>query len=151
MTGKSTGFVTTTRVTHATPAAFYAHSANRYWESDDKVPKEARSMCKDIARQLIEDEPGRNLNVSTQRVQTIVFVAVVTTTMLLFQVIMGGGFRHFESRSAENPTGKRSDGRNLTAAWLEDKRRRGLQGSYVANRRELLQLNNTKVDYLLGK
>lgn len=62
--GKSTGFVTTTRVTHATPAAFYAHAANRYWESDDKVPKEARSLCKDIARQLIEDEPGRNLNVS---------------------------------------------------------------------------------------
>lgn len=64
MSGKSTGFVTTTRVTHATPAAFYAHAANRYWESDDKVPKEARSLCKDIARQLIEEEPGRNLNVS---------------------------------------------------------------------------------------
>lgn len=35
--GKATGFVTTSRVTHATPAALYAHSPNRYWESDDKV------------------------------------------------------------------------------------------------------------------
>lgn len=60
--GKATGFVTTTRITHATPAAFYAHSANRYWESDDKVPSGV--VCKDIARQLVEDEPGANLNVS---------------------------------------------------------------------------------------
>ena len=28
--GKDTGFVTTTRVTHATPASTYCHSANRY-------------------------------------------------------------------------------------------------------------------------
>lgn len=64
---------------------------------------------------------------------------------------MGGGSRHFEPRSADNLAGKRSDGRNLTAAWLEDKRRRGLHGSVVANRRQLLQLNSSKVDYLLGK
>lgn len=64
---------------------------------------------------------------------------------------MGGGSRHFAPRSADNPAGKRSDGRNLTAAWLEDKRRRGLHGSVVTNRRQLLQLNSSKVDYLLGK
>ena len=28
--GKDTGFVTTTRVTHATPASTYSHSASRY-------------------------------------------------------------------------------------------------------------------------
>ena len=28
--GKDTGFVTTTRVTHATPSSTYSHSANRY-------------------------------------------------------------------------------------------------------------------------
>lgn len=32
--GKSVGLVTTTRVTHATPATLYAHSPNRKWESD---------------------------------------------------------------------------------------------------------------------
>ena len=31
--GKSGGFVTTTRVTHATPAASYSHSAHRYLDS----------------------------------------------------------------------------------------------------------------------
>lgn len=68
--GKSTGFVTTTRVTHATPAALYAHSASRYWESDDRMMSnhsdnnvKNSEFCKDIARQLIEDEPGKNLNV----------------------------------------------------------------------------------------
>ncbi|KAG8242954.1 hypothetical protein J6590_055677 [Homalodisca vitripennis] len=61
---KATGLVTNTRVTHATPAALYAHSASRYWEDDSKVPPKARKTCKDITRQLIEDEPGRNLNVT---------------------------------------------------------------------------------------
>jgi len=61
--GKSTGLVTTTRVTHATPAALYAHAASRYWEDDGKVPPAARTSCKDIARQLLEDEPGCNITV----------------------------------------------------------------------------------------
>uniref|UniRef100_T1HAN7 alkaline phosphatase n=1 Tax=Rhodnius prolixus TaxID=13249 RepID=T1HAN7_RHOPR len=63
--GKATGLVTNTRVTHATPAAAYAHSASRYWEDDAKIPPLSRRSCKDIARQLVEDEPGRNINVST--------------------------------------------------------------------------------------
>ncbi|KAG8281252.1 hypothetical protein J6590_062865 [Homalodisca vitripennis] len=61
---KSTGLVTTTRVTHATPAALFAQSPSRYWEDDSKVPPAARKSCKDIARQLVEDEPGKNINVS---------------------------------------------------------------------------------------
>src|SRR6476469_8386877 len=35
--GKSTGVVTTTRVTHATPAACYSHTADRDWESDKDI------------------------------------------------------------------------------------------------------------------
>lgn len=68
VSGKSTGFVTTTRVTHATPAAMYGHSASRYWESDDKIPEEERPLCKDIARQLVENDPGRNINVRSLHV-----------------------------------------------------------------------------------
>lgn len=60
----STGFVTTTRVTHASPAGLYAHVANRDWECDSQIPIENRGQCKDIARQLIEDEPGRNIRVN---------------------------------------------------------------------------------------
>ena len=53
MAGMSTGIVTTTRVTHATPASSYAHSADRGWESDgDKMKKalDDASACKDIGK-----------------------------------------------------------------------------------------------------
>ena len=58
--------MTTTRITHATPAASYAASAERKWECDAKIQAEndpSVLKCKDIAAQLIEDEPGRNLKV----------------------------------------------------------------------------------------
>ncbi|XP_065348902.1 alkaline phosphatase 4-like [Cloeon dipterum] len=61
--GMRTGLVTTTRITHATPAAAYAQVPNRGWESDTRIPKEYRSCVKDIARQLVEDAPGKDLNV----------------------------------------------------------------------------------------
>lgn len=53
--GKSTGVVTNTRLTHATPAATYAHSAHRNWESDVDVIDNARGKCRDIAYQLIHN------------------------------------------------------------------------------------------------
>ena len=49
--GMSTGIVTTTRVTHATPACSYAHAADRNWESDADIKERAKddgSRCKDI-------------------------------------------------------------------------------------------------------
>lgn len=49
--GMSTGIVTTTRVTHATPASSYAYIADRDWESDADKEKKASddaSKCKDI-------------------------------------------------------------------------------------------------------
>ena len=55
--GKSVGLVTTTRVTHATPAALYAHTVDRNWESDvDMVDIDAADTCsiKDIATQLVD-------------------------------------------------------------------------------------------------
>lgn len=61
--------MTSARVTHATPAALYAHSASRDWECDAALPDDALTQCpalKDIARQLVEDEPGSKLNVSTE-------------------------------------------------------------------------------------
>lgn len=70
------------------PAALYAHS-HRHFEDDTK----SDTKCKDIARQLIEDETGRRLN-----------------------VIMGGGLR---SLTCESP-GRRRDCRNLTGEWVEN-------------------------------
>lgn len=59
------GVVTSTRVTHATPGATYAHVTDRDWECDGNIPEECREVVKDIARQLVEDEPGASINVST--------------------------------------------------------------------------------------
>lgn len=53
--GLALGIVTTTRLTHATPAAVYARSADRDWEADTAIPADQQGQgCKDIAVQLAE-------------------------------------------------------------------------------------------------
>uniref|UniRef100_UPI000A846BF3 alkaline phosphatase n=1 Tax=Erythrobacter sp. CCH5-A1 TaxID=1768792 RepID=UPI000A846BF3 len=53
--GLAVGIVTTTRITHATPAAVYAHTADRDWEADTNIPAAQQGQgCKDIALQLAE-------------------------------------------------------------------------------------------------
>ncbi|XP_072384783.1 alkaline phosphatase-like [Diabrotica undecimpunctata] len=130
--GKSTGIVTNTRITHATPAALYGHSPSRYWEDDSKVPPAARKSCKDLARQLIENDPGRNIN-----------------------VLLGGGRRHWLPKVAHDPEmtkeeGRRLDGRNLIDDWVRDKKKRSLKAQYVWNKGQLDQIDPNQVDYLLG-
>ena len=62
ISGKATGLVSTARLTHATPAAAYAHTPNRRWESDyDIITKNVTGGCKDIALQMIEDNPNINV------------------------------------------------------------------------------------------
>ncbi|KAG5330538.1 PPBT protein, partial [Acromyrmex heyeri] len=130
--GKSTGLVTTTRVTHATPAALYAHAASRYWEDDGKVPPAARTSCKDIARQLLEDEPGCNIT-----------------------VILGGGRRHFVPKVTLDPEepekeGRRLDGRNLIEEWARNHRKRNIAAKYVANKEQFEKVDTRRVNRLLG-
>lgn len=70
LAGKRTGVVTNMRVTHATPAGAYANVAQRNWECDKDIYSDPLSnktcvgSSSDIARQLIEQDTGRNLNVS---------------------------------------------------------------------------------------
>jgi alkaline phosphatase len=53
--GLALGIVTTTRITHATPASVYSRSADRDWEKDNDIPEAQRGDgCKDIALQLAE-------------------------------------------------------------------------------------------------
>lgn len=53
--GLALGIVTTTRLTHATPASVFSRSADRDWESDTNIPADQRADgCKDIALQLAE-------------------------------------------------------------------------------------------------
>ncbi len=107
-----TGLVTTTRIPHATPAVLYARSPDRTWETDSGLPPTARSAgCHDIARQLIEYDRGRGLDVA-----------------------LGGGRRAFLPNETDDPEypelrGHRSDGRDLTAEWQE----RHPDGHYVWN------------------
>ena len=53
--GFDSGIVTTARLTHATPAATYAHSPDRGWEGDyDRHPNAYLYGCASIAKQLVE-------------------------------------------------------------------------------------------------
>jgi len=55
----STGIVSTARIQHATPAATYADSQHRDWESDAELSEEAKANgCRDIAREPIEFGDG---------------------------------------------------------------------------------------------
>lgn len=101
---KATGVLTTTRITHATPAASYAQSASRYWESNEN----AFEGCDDIAHQLIHGKIGSNLD-----------------------VVMGGGRRHF---LPSTDAGMRTDGRNLIGEYLSLQQEKGFNARVVQNR-----------------
>lgn len=110
--GLATGVVTTTRVTHATPAATYAHTPHRDWETDALVPAADRAACADIARQLVEFDHGDGI-----------------------EVVMGGGRQMFLPTTATDPEypdtrGLREDGRDLVAEWQA----RHPEGRYIWNR-----------------
>ncbi len=63
--GFATGVVTTARITHATPAATYAHTPERDWEADSDLSDEARQQgCKDIADQLINNGFANGLDLA---------------------------------------------------------------------------------------
>lgn len=131
--GKSVGLVTNMRVTHATPAPLYAHSPNRWWEYDAKInPEKDKRMCKDIARQLVEDYPGRNI-----------------------QVILGGGREVLMPNTTFDPEypekrGKRTDNKLLTDTWKKYKRESKSKYQYVWNKKDFDKVDPKKTDYLLG-
>ena len=111
--GKSTGIVSTARITHATPAATYAKSADRNWEDISDMPADAVTEgCEDIASQLVNFEANLEARFAGLDVDGL-------------EVVMGGGRRHFlpkdpafNSGDAVSATeGDRTDSRDLTAEW----------------------------------
>lgn len=97
--GLATGVVSTARITHATPAAAYAHVAYREWENDVVAAQTGGANCIDIARQLVEWPEGDGL-----------------------ELALGGGRANFLPNTAADPEtpsarGARGDGRDLTAEW----------------------------------
>ena len=127
--GYATGVVSTATITHATPGAAYAHAADRNWEHDAAMPKEAlEAGCVDIARQLVE-YPGSDG----------------------VDVILGGGRAHFLPRERADPeyaesTGRRADSRNLVAQWLQGSGKR----DYVWNRTQFAALDPSSGRQVLG-
>lgn len=136
--GKRTGVVTTTRITHATPAATYAKVYHRDWECDTEVPKESVGIHTDIARQLVENAPGNKLN-----------------------VVLGGGLSPMGAlNQSEVKTVKfeggtetictRGDNRNLPQEWLQLHANDSIPASLVHTREDLLKVNVKNVDHLMG-
>ncbi|ELU03915.1 hypothetical protein CAPTEDRAFT_122379, partial [Capitella teleta] len=130
--GKWTGVVTTTRVTHATPATAYAHSVTCDWESDADIPKDQRDKCpgvKDIADQLIT-ENGH------------------------LRVVLGGGRSKFtpidvEDGEIRNATGNRLDQRNLIEVRMKSSKE-NMNAIYVTKQSEFDAVDPENTEFLLG-
>lgn len=126
--GMATGVVTTTRITHGTPAATYAHASERQWENDTKLPAAAVAEgCTDIARQLIEFPIAGGPN-----------------------VVFGGGRGHFLPLGVADPIdaneqGVRRDGRDLTAEWATRP-----DASYIWSAQQLATLDPARSEHVLG-
>ncbi len=126
--GKWTGVVSTTSITHATPAACYAHSPDRAWEDDSFMPIAVRQTgFPDLARQLIEFPIGDGL-----------------------EVALGGGREHFLPNSVpdpEHPTlvGRRTDGRDLIKQWMAKS-----GSAFVWNSSMFDAIDVSKTKHLLG-
>lgn len=97
--GMKLGLVSTARLTHATPAAAYAHSSERNWEYDGELNDEARNNgCQDIAAQFVEGN--------------------------MIDVALGGGRRSFLRDVDAEPDypdemGRRTDGVSLIDLWQD--------------------------------
>lgn len=98
MGGMRTGIVTTARLTHATPAAAFAHSVDRDWESDSDMTERAKAAgCVDIASQFVAFEQFLESQYQGLDIDGI-------------EIALGGGRRSFLPE-------RRDDGRDLIAEW----------------------------------
>jgi len=128
--GKGTGIVTTTRVTHASPAGTFAHTSHRAYESDADVimAENDPKICQDIASQLINNDPGNK-----------------------FKVILGGGRSKFLpnfTKDDDGNFGQRLDAQNLIKTWQRTKKNGA--ATYVTDKAGLQNVNYRTTDYLLG-
>lgn len=132
--GKSTGVVSTARLTHATPAATYSHISVRDWEHNGQVAAACAGVAnpvKDIARQLIEVSPAVKASL---------------------KVAMGGGRDYFRPNTLLDPEyttkkGLRTDGRDLTAEWVST---RGAKAAFAWNKAQFDAVDPNTTNYLLG-
>ena len=125
--GMATGLISTTSLTHATPATAYAHVPERYWQNDSDIPESEKSAgCTDIAQQFIEFPYGNGIDVT-----------------------FAGGRENFLPQSMTDPEGhrgKRSDDRNLLSEWQQ----KHPNGHYVWNEKLFRNIDTATPGPVLG-
>ncbi|WP_298440346.1 alkaline phosphatase [uncultured Ferrimonas sp.] len=140
--GLATGVVSTARITHATPAATYAKSADRNWEDISDMPQAAIDAgCEDIASQLVNFEANLEARIAGSDVDGI-------------EVAFGGGRRHFLPKQASFNSadaasaieGDRTDNRDLTAEWQATYP----NGQYVIDQAGFDGINSETTERVLG-
>ncbi|MEZ0231321.1 MAG: alkaline phosphatase [Methylophilaceae bacterium] len=127
--GRSTGVISTARITHATPAATYAHTSMRDWESDNNLP--ADTGIKDIASQLIDDYGKGGIGDG-------------------LEVVLGGGRSRFLPNTVDDPEdigkkGDRRDGRNLVDEYVKK-----FDAKYVWNQAQFDAIDPANTKRLIG-
>lgn len=128
LAGMGTGIVTTTRITHATPAALYARAADRGWETDrDLPPSASEAGCTDIARQLVEYDIGGGIDVA-----------------------FGGGRRAFLTADDADPEHEGVAGHRDDTNLIEQWKQRHPEGHYVWNREGFEALPDGAAGPVLG-
>lgn len=57
------------------------------------------------------------------------------------------------TKDPEHPEmeGRRLDGRNLITEWLRNKKENQIDAEYVWNKKQLEEVDTSKIDHLLGK
>ncbi len=143
--GKATGIVTTARLTHATPAATYAKSPERDWESTTTLDEEAPANdCIDIASQFI--------NFAERLQNTVQINGQAPVDIDGIDVAFGGGRAMFFDEDPDSligfseniDEGRRKDGRNLIREWINN------GGKYVMDQSSFDDLNNLESRNILG-
>jgi alkaline phosphatase len=130
--GRSTGIVSTARLTHATPGATYAHTCDRDWESDTDIFNRSKDAYNakfpDIASQMLSMKYGDGL-----------------------EVALGGGRAKFLPKTTTDPeyanrSGDRMDGRDMTKEWTAKNK----DSAYVWNKQQFDAIDVKKTKHLLG-
>ena len=142
--GKSVGLVSTARITHATPAAAYAHISVRDWESDTDQASTA----------LQGGTNCTSLTQFTQRVPDIAYQLVNPANSAVkaqLKVALGGGRTKFfgTDRTDDENTdkkGEHTDKLNLTQQWVNDRS----NAKYVFNNDGFNAATAANTDFLLG-
>lgn len=127
--GKSTGFVTSTRIHHASPAGTFGHTPYRSWYDDADLTTSALDLgCKDLAEQFYDNSD-------------------------LITVALGGGREYFlpeGTYDVEYPTqiqNNRLDGKDLIQMWKD---KHGENAHYVWNQTDFDAIDPLKTERLLG-